>query len=69
MREGGDNLLIHLILVAGEYQLVIFLANRQCYLVTKPALYYKELLKGLYLNSFPKLSLIKQEEGVLDDSN
>ena len=63
MREGGDNLLTHLILVAGEYQLVIFLANRQCCLATKPALYYKELLKELYLNSFPKLSLIIQVGG------
>ena len=63
MIEGGNDLLIHLMLVAGEYQLVIFLANRQCCLATKPALYYKELLKELYLNSFPKLSLIKQVGG------
>ena len=65
MREEGDDLSSHLMLVAGEYQLVIFLANRQCCLATKPALCYKELLKGLYLNSFPKLSLIKQVGGCI----
>lgn len=52
MREEGNDLSNHLMLVAGGYQLVISLANRQCCLATKPALNYKALLKDCTLTVF-----------------